>query len=125
MEVVYMRLKHMIAYAVAGLLTIGVSATGFAKGGGGNSGKSGMETHGGGSSSSQGLEERKEKKGVEGAEEGKHLGTVKSKHKHKHRHATPATPAKPATPAVPAPGTPGAKPAVPATPAKPATPPAK
>ncbi len=55
------------------------------------------------------MEERMEKKGEEGIEQGKRMGAKRR-----------AIPAKPATPANPTPGLPGATPALPATPAIPA-----
>ncbi len=65
----------------------------------------------GNTGSGLGMQERVEKKGVEGMEQGKHKGST-------HEAKGALNRATPATRAVPTPGTPGATPAIPATPAK-------
>jgi len=104
------KIRKLIA-VLAGVYLLAGSGLALARGGGGGGmGAGGMGgSRGGASMSGQGMEERMEKRGEEGIEQGKKKGV-------EHR----ATPAKPATPANPTPGSPGATPAVPATPATPA-----
>ncbi len=69
-------------------LALGVSSPVFAGRGGGGGGTGGAPMGGGAAAShspknEQGLEERTEKKGVEGAEQGKHLGAKKDKDRDK------------------------------------------
>ncbi len=103
-----MKTSRILIAVLAALMTFGGTGTAFAKGAGGggrNSGITGRQL---------GTQERSEKKGVEGREEGKHKGETKNTRRAKGsiNRATPATPA------VPTPGTPGATRAVPATPSK-------
>ena len=104
-----MSAKGILVTVLAVLLVFGVSSVSLAKGPGGDS-RGGMDGKGLGS------EERTEKKGVEGMEQGKHKGEIKKKKNKKGKGVSER--AKPATRAVPTPGTPGAVPAVPATPSK-------
>ncbi len=113
-----MSTKRYLSIGLSALLILGGNSMAFARGGlgGGGGGAAGSRD-----ASPMGLEERTEKKGVEGKEEGKHLGPDKSaieKSKPKKKRAKSVKRATPATPAVPTPGVPGAQPAVPATPAK-------
>lgn len=112
-----MNIKHKILIAFAGLLLLGGTSPAWARGGGGGHGGGGDRMgagdvaagnmggfNNGHPNNQQGIEESMEKKGIEGTEEGKHLGQDKNvihrRTKTAHR-ATPAVPATPATPAVP------------------------
>ncbi len=103
-----MKASRMLIAVLAALMAFGGTGTAFAKGVGGGS------RNGGITGRQLGMQERVEKKGVEGREEGKHKGETKNTKQAKGttNRATPATPA------VPTPGTPGATRAIPATPSK-------
>ena len=102
-----MKTKRCLAGFLVAIMAFGGSTIAFAKGAGGSHSA-------GGSVRGLGAQERVEKKGVEGTEEGKHKGKTNNQNAAKgaSERATPATPA------VPTPGTPGATRAIPATPSK-------
>ncbi len=108
-----MKTKRCLLGFLVAVMAFGGSTMAFAKGAGGGPG---LNSH----SRGIGMEERVEKKGLEGKEQGKHKGEIKKAKKGKAKGTIErATPATKATPAVPTPGTPGAVPAKPATPATP------
>ncbi len=113
-----MSTKKYLSIGLSALLIFGGHSMAFARGGPGGGGGGAVGRR---DASPMGLEERTEKKGIEGKEEGKHLGPNQSaieKSKPKKKRHKSVKRATPATPAVPTPGVPGAQPAVPATPAK-------
>ncbi len=104
-----MKTKRCLLGFLVAVMAFGGSTMAFAKGAGGGPG---LNSH----SRGIGMEERTEKKGIEGKEQGKHKGEIKKAKKGKAKGTIER--ATPATHAVPTPGTPGAKPAVPAVPSK-------
>ncbi len=108
-----MKAKRCLLGFLVAVMAFGGSTMALAKGAGGSHGSAGHSTMSPGKGT--GIEEKTEKKGIEGKEHGKHKGELKKKNGKAKGTIERATPA---TPAVPTPHTPGATPAIPAVPSK-------